>query len=249
MFESVKQDGGMDAMRYAASLVVSLLTHAAILGVIVTVPLLFCNALDPEEFVSWLIEPPPLPPSLPVPTPPATSAARPQRVVVGGGIAVMPLAIPKGIEPEAPADAFGDDALTHLISAGIGIPAQGPAGGSAISDIVSELRAPTLPPPPPPDKKRPPVVVVGSLQASKLVHKVSPVYPELAVRAHVSGTVVLVAIIDEEGNVSDLKVLSGHPLLRDAALQAVQRWKYSPTILNGEPVPVQAMVTVVFTLQ
>jgi protein TonB len=54
--------------------------------------------------------------------------------------------------------------------------------------------------------------------------------------------------VDEEGSVSTLKVLSGHPLLVDAALQAVKQWRYSPTVMNGEPVPVIATVTVIFRL-
>jgi protein TonB len=55
--------------------------------------------------------------------------------------------------------------------------------------------------------------------------------------------------VDEEGNVSEIKVESGHPLLRDSAVQAVKQWKYSPTLLNGEPVPVIATVTVIFNLR
>jgi len=91
--------------------------------------------------------------------------------------------------------------------------------------------------------------VPSDLQAAKLIYKVVPVYPPLARVAHVSGTVMLMAIIDEEGNVADIKILSGHALLKDAAVQAVKQWKYSPTVLNGEPMPVQANVNVIFALQ
>ena len=93
------------------------------------------------------------------------------------------------------------------------------------------------------------IQVVSELQESKLVLRVNPVYPELAIRARVSGTVVLAAIIDEEGNVTNLKVLSGHPFLTKAAVEAVSQWKYRPTILNGEPVSVSAGVTVVFRIR
>jgi protein TonB len=78
---------------------------------------------------------------------------------------------------------------------------------------------------------------------------VEPVYPELAKRARVQGRVILVVTVDEEGNVSDIRVSSGHPLLDEAALTAVRQWKYSPTLLNGEPVPVIATVTVIFNLK
>ena len=76
-----------------------------------------------------------------------------------------------------------------------------------------------------------------------------PIYPPLAVKAGVEGTVVLLADIDVDGNVANYKVLSGHLLLRNAAIEAVRQWKYSPTILTGEPVPVRATITVVFALK
>jgi protein TonB len=83
---------------------------------------------------------------------------------------------------------------------------------------------------------------------SKLIRRVDPVYPELAKRARVSGRVTLQVTVDEAGHVTDAKVVSGHPLLNDAAVTAVKQWKYSPTLLNGAPVPVMATVTVVFML-
>ena len=85
--------------------------------------------------------------------------------------------------------------------------------------------------------------------ASKLVRKVEPLYPHLAKISRVQGVVILQVTVDEEGSVSDIRVLRGHPLLDDAAVQAVQQWKYSPTFLNGEPVPVTATVTVIFSLR
>ena len=89
----------------------------------------------------------------------------------------------------------------------------------------------------------------GNVQESKLIRRVAPVYPELAKRARVQGKVVLVVTVDEEGNVSDIRVSTGHPLLNEAAISAVKQWKYSPTLLNGEPVPVIATVTVIFNLK
>ena len=104
------------------------------------------------------------------------------------------------------------------------------------------------PPPPPPPKKKAPVRVGGSIQSSKLIRRVEPIYPDLAKRARVQGVVLLQVTVDETGNVSDLKIIRGHPLLNQAAVDAVKQWKYSPTLLNGEPVPVIATVTVNFLL-
>ena len=71
----------------------------------------------------------------------------------------------------------------------------------------------------------------------------------MAKRARVSGVVILQVTVDEEGSVSDVRTLRGHPLLDDAAITAVKQWKYSPTLLNNEPVPVIATVTVIFNLR
>ena len=83
---------------------------------------------------------------------------------------------------------------------------------------------------------------------SQLIRKVEPEYPELARRARVQGVVILVVTVDEEGNVADIKVSRGHPMLNEAAERAVRQWKYSPTLLNGEPIPVIATVTVNFVM-
>jgi TonB family protein len=95
---------------------------------------------------------------------------------------------------------------------------------------------------------RQPIEVDGNIQESKLIRRVEPVYPELAKQARVQGRVVLVVTVDEEGSVAQIKVRNGHPLLYEAAITAVKQWKYSPTLLNGEPVPVIATVTVRFDL-
>jgi protein TonB len=83
---------------------------------------------------------------------------------------------------------------------------------------------------------------------TKLRH-VIPDYPELARRAGVQGVVVLDCLLDTGGNVSEVSVVSGHPLLKGAALDAVRSWRYTPTRLNGAPVPVLLTVTVEFRLR
>jgi TonB family protein len=119
----------------------------------------------------------------------------------------------------------------------------------AWSPLMGEPEDPDHPnlPLPPRRSLRQPIKVGGEVQASKLIRKVEPVYPELAKRAHIQGRVVLSVTVDEEGNVSDVKVTGGHPILDEAARAAVSRWKYSPTLLNGEPVPVNFVVTVIFS--
>jgi TonB family protein len=106
-----------------------------------------------------------------------------------------------------------------------------------------------VPPPPPPKlSKEEPIRVEPTAQELKLIRRVEPVYTELARRARIQGKVVLVVTVNEEGNVSDARVISGHPLLGETALIAVRQWKYSPTSFDGEPVPVITTVTVTFDL-
>ena len=81
-----------------------------------------------------------------------------------------------------------------------------------------------------------------------LVHKVQPSYPPLARQARIQGTVVLQALIGKDGSIQNLHVVSGHPMLTNAALEAVKEWKYKPYILNGEPVEVETTINVNFSL-
>jgi TonB family protein len=106
------------------------------------------------------------------------------------------------------------------------------------------------PPPQPPAPPPAPAQRIGSQVAqANLVRRVAPVYPPLARAAQVQGVVLLETSIDKTGRVADVSVLSGHPLLNDAAVQAVQQWTYQPVLLNGQPVDVVTTVTVNFVLQ
>ena len=91
-----------------------------------------------------------------------------------------------------------------------------------------------------------PIQVSGGVQLAKLIKRVIPAYPAPARSTHVSGTVRLLAIIAKDGHVRDLRVLSGHPLLQQAARDAVSQWIYSPTILSGQPVEVESPIDVIF---
>jgi protein TonB len=81
-----------------------------------------------------------------------------------------------------------------------------------------------------------------------LIRRVQPVYPPLARSARVQGSVVLSALISKAGTMENLRVLSGHPLLVAAALEAVRQWRYRPYILNAEPIEVETQITVSFSL-
>lgn len=135
-----------------------------------------------------------------------------------------------------------------------------PFGTPAESDALESLPIvggipggePMPPPPPPPP---PPVApspsrlrVSAGVAEGMLIQKTDPVYPPLARAARISGTVVLQAVISKSGSIDDVHVLSGHPLLVQAALDAAKKWRYRPFLLNGEPLEVQTTVSVVFDL-
>jgi protein TonB len=90
--------------------------------------------------------------------------------------------------------------------------------------------------------------VGGNVQAAKLLKQVVPAYPQTARQLRISGTVRMLGIIGRDGTIRKLQVLSGHPLLRQAAVDAVSQWVYRPTVLNGQAVEVEAPIDVIFTL-
>ncbi len=108
----------------------------------------------------------------------------------------------------------------------------------------------SIPPPPAPHVAPKPTLYRqgGEVTAARALYQPRPIYPRLALMAHIQGTVVLQAILGTDGSVQDLKVVSGHPLLVEAALDAVRTWRYQPTLLNSEPVEVLTEIDVNFRL-
>jgi protein TonB len=148
-----------------------------------------------------------------------------------------PIEAPKEIVPERPSAAVGEG-----VPGGIeGVP------GGVIGGVVGGL--PEAPPPPPPPPPAAPVRVGGSIKQPTKIKDVKPVYPPIAQSARVSGVVIIEATIGTDGRVKEAKVLRSIPLLDQAALDAVRQWQFTPTLLNGVPVPVIMTVTVNFTLQ
>ncbi len=250
MFDSIGREGSMSPVTGFTSLLASMVVHAAVVCLLVILPMIFIKGLPLKPLIYvWT---PPNMPVFKIPSPSHSSPDGPVRQVSGGVAGFKtsippdgmrtPREIPRGIP--APSDSMplftgmpggiGDSIAFAGKAAGTGIP--WPTG---ISDPVP------LPEPP----KRPAPIRVGTLEPSKLIRKIEPVYPKLAKIAHISGTVRLQAVIDEEGNVKDVTVLSGHRALCAAAVDAVRRWKYTPTIQNGEPVSILAVINVVFKLR
>jgi periplasmic protein TonB len=92
------------------------------------------------------------------------------------------------------------------------------------------------------------VRVSQGVTSGLLIRKIQPAYPPLARQARIQGNVLLQAEISKEGTIENLRLISGHPMLAPAAIEAVKQWKYKPYILNGEPVEVDTQITVIFSL-
>jgi protein TonB len=226
------------------TVIVSMLFQIGFLAVLILIPLIYTEALPKTLMSSILLAPPPPPPPPPPPAPVAVVHVKPQVHLMEAGKLVAPKVIPKDVkiikEEEQPPD----------MGAGIagGVPG-GVAGGSmggVIGGVIGGAGTAGPPPPPKPNVSR--VRVGGAVQNAKLINRVQPVYPPLARQTRISGTVKLHAIIGKAGNVEQLQVVSGHPLLVQAALDAVRQWRYQPTLLNGEPVDVDTEIDVIFSL-
>jgi protein TonB len=165
---------------------------------------------------------------------------KPQVHLMDAGKLVAPKAIPKDIK------IIKEEAAPDMSGMAGGVPG-GVAGGSmggVIGGVIGGMGG--APPPPKPTAQR--IRQGGSVQAALLLNKVQPIYPPLARQTRIAGTVRLHALISKSGSVESLEVLSGHPLLVRAAMDAVQQWRYRPTLLNGEAVEVDTTIDVIFSL-
>jgi protein TonB len=153
---------------------------------------------------------------------------------------VAPMLSPDGIpdEPSQPVRAGSEN----------GVPGA-PPGGVPYGIGAPLPGADAVPGPPPPSPAPPqPIRLHSGMQAPRKIVDVQPVYPPLAVASRREGIVILEAILDAQGNVTSLRALRSDPLLDQAAVDAVRRWKYTPALLNGVPVPVIMTITVRFSL-
>jgi len=228
--------------RRGVAVPVSLGLHTGAAVALALVPLLLADALpEPARDIrAFFVEPLSAPPAPPPPPPPAARAALAARLAPKVAAApagfVAPIEVPAEIRPEEGLDLGG-------VEGGVAGGVEGGVPGGVVGGIVGGL--PDAPPPPPVKAVR----VGGDVREPRKVLDVAPVYPDLAAKAHVEGIVIIEATIDARGRVVDAKVLRGVPVLDEAALEAVRKWVYTPTLLGGVPTPVIMTVTVNFRLK
>jgi periplasmic protein TonB len=236
MFEQLVVSHKMPKTRRRSSVAFAIAIQLLIVAVLIVVPLMFTEALPKTMLTTFLTAPPP--PAPPPPPPPAAKQVQRPKLaqVVTTHALVAPTMVPKKIE------AVNEPAPTVETNTGDGLPG---GTGSTLGSLIGNG-----PPPPPPPKQSTPqrIHVGGNVEAAKLVDKVTPEYPPIAKSAHISGTVVLHAVISKDGTVQQLKYVSGPALLMTAAMNAVREWRYRPTELNGQPVEVDTTIQVVYSL-
>jgi TonB family protein len=164
---------------------------------------------------------------------------------------MLPFYIPKQIAAvNEPQLAPEEGAVGELGGVEGGVPGGVIGGVPGASLMEAKVPAAPLPPPSRPmaEKPRELLRVGGNVIPPRILSQPAPEYPILAQRAMIQGVVVISAIIDEQGNVVQMKIVSGHPLLYEAAMKALRKWKFEPTYLNGEPYPVSFDINITFRL-
>lgn len=212
----------------------SMILQILVVGVLILIPLIYTEALPKAMLSTFLVAPPPPPP----PPPPAPKTEVIKKIIIQAPQKmVAPTVIPKKIE------IVKDQAPDIGAEGGTGV-----AGGTGTGVPGGILGGAALPPPPPKPVTPQRIRVGGNVEAAKLQRQILPIYPQIAKTAHISGTVVLHAVIAKDGSIQELTYVSGPALLMRAAMDAVRQWHYAPTQLNGEPVEVDTTIQVVFSL-
>jgi protein TonB len=218
---------------------VSFAVQALALGCLLLLPLFYTDGLPKLSLIGRILAPAP-PPAAP-PAPPRPSSASATQSNLMGDRLISPQQIPPTVTmltDSAPPVPMVDPYAVG-VSYGFG---NTHSRGTVINGIGDSNVAL---PPPAPTVHHPPT---SRMMEGNLIYRVQPEYPALARQVRVQGLVVLRAIISRDGAIENLQVMSGHPLLIQAALNAVRQWRYRPYVLNGEPVEVETEVKVNFIL-
>jgi protein TonB len=235
MFEdSLVESSGRIRTRSKWYAIGSFLIEAIALAALILIPFIYPAALPPQALTRMLIAPPP--PLAPAPASHTTPAQAQAPVPVAQ---LVNLSAPKVIQSHiANVD---NTPAPPIMNQGFG-EVRG-------SDAISRLGVPLpAPPAPPRAKAEGPVRVSSGVAEGHLLAPIQPIYPAIAKAARIQGTVVIEAVISRQGLVKQARIVSGRPMLAQAALEAVSRARYQPYMLNGQPVEVYTTIDINFVL-
>ncbi|MBZ5655224.1 MAG: TonB family protein [Acidobacteriia bacterium] len=242
MFEdSLIESGNKLKTKRGMTTVLSFALQMFLLGILILIPLIYTDALPKQQLMTFLVAPPPPPPPPPPPAAAVVKVVRQIQSELINGQLRTPTKIPEKIQMIKE-----EDAPPPMMGSGVvgGVPGGVPGGsmGGVIGGIIGSTAA--VPKIATPQRVR----VSSGVSTGLLIKKVTPNYPPLARQARIQGQVVLQAEISKEGTIQNLQLISGHPMLAPAAIEAVKQWRYKPYLLNGEPVAVETQVMVNFSL-
>ena len=242
--DAILEGSSVRQKRHPLKWAVSLSAHLGVLILLLLMPLYFSQGLNMQRLNMTLLVAP-LPPAAAPPPPPPSAAPRVVRAIpktFTPGKLTAPSFVPKAVVT-APDAAVPEEAFVGVAG---GVPGGVTGGqiGGVLGGVMNSVAAPAAPVVA--EGPRKPVVIGGNVKPPRLLFGPAPVYPVLAKQSRIQGIVVIEAIIDEHGNVIEEKAISGHPLLIPAAMKAVSQRKYEPTVLDGQPTPVDLRVEVNF---
>jgi periplasmic protein TonB len=233
--------------RHVVPTVFSVVAHVVLVGGAIAAALFVITEQLPRvptmmSFVAAMPAPPPAPPPAPASRPQPVTAQLPKPIPTSGQL-TLPVVVPTVIAPETGIETGVLGGVPGGVEGGI----QGGVPGGIVGGLMT-----AVPPPPQPvsvPRSRAPVQIGGLIQAPALVQRVEPIYPDIAVKANVTGVVILEATVNERGEVIGVVVLRSRKLLDQAAIDAVRQWRYSPLLLNDEARPFVLTVTLNFSIQ
>jgi protein TonB len=231
----VSSQRGVSGRRVMMTMI-SAAIQIGVLALLIVVPLLATDSLPAVPSVVNVFMAPPPPPPPPPPPAPRTAPTAPKAAAAPR--IPRPISASELLAPVDTPDEIVEDASAAAGFETAGLDLGGVPGGSLDGVVGGLPQAPAAEP----------VRVGGEIEPPKKLKDVKPEYPDTARAARVEGTVVLEAVIDSRGVVTDVRVLKSIPLLDAAAVEAVRQWRYQATMLNGQAVPVVMTVTLNFGL-
>lgn len=241
MFETATfESAGAIHTRSRSWMLATLALNSTVLLALILIPLIYPNALpDKLRNLTLTVPPPPSAPAQQIAShAPAQLSPSPQMAALPTLSATQPSRL--NFTRSGATDTPGGCTNCASDSLGTGIGAI--PGGDPLSHTLTPSAPPRV------VKPKGPLAISTGVAAGMLVAHPEPTYPAIAKAAGIQGTVVLEAVISKTGTIQGIRVLSGHPMLRQAALDAVQQWRYRPYLLSGEPVEVETTINVIFTL-